>query len=96
MNDQLQLWGRFVNHYWDSLEGNKEIVLDHIKSVLDYHYADSAPAQRVPIEAEYVKKVAKALRAGIGLGGPAAADLIETLYLAALPALASTECGEGK
>lgn len=40
------LWGRFVNHYWDSLEWEKDIVLLHIKAVLDYHAANPSPDTR--------------------------------------------------
>ncbi|SFL99911.1 hypothetical protein SAMN03159423_4811 [Bradyrhizobium sp. NFR13] len=41
------LWGRFVNHYWDSLEGDKAIVLLHVRAVLDYHAANALPAGAV-------------------------------------------------
>jgi hypothetical protein len=44
--DGEQLWGRFVNHYWDSFEGNKELVLKHVRAVLDYHAANSAPPEQ--------------------------------------------------
>lgn len=39
--DIEHLWARFVNHYWDCLEGDKAIVLKHIRSVLDYHMENS-------------------------------------------------------
>jgi hypothetical protein len=56
----------------------------------------SSTVREVP-EAEYVKKVVKALRAGHPYSGivdeveTAAANLIETLYLAALPALSLSQ-----
>jgi hypothetical protein len=45
-----QLWGRFVNHYWDSLEWQKEIVLLHVKAVLDYHAAISSTPGAPPAQ----------------------------------------------
>jgi hypothetical protein len=59
-----QLWGRFVNHYWDSLEGEKEIVLLHVKAVLDYHAANSAPVQRQPMQADVAQIVDAGWKSG--------------------------------
>lgn len=40
------LFGIFVNHYWDSLEGDKHLILNHIRSVIDYHFGEPSNADR--------------------------------------------------
>lgn len=47
--DVEHLWARFVNHFWGSLEGDKAIVLKHIRAVLDYHEESRVPPHQPSI-----------------------------------------------
>lgn len=64
------LWGRFVNHYWDSLEADKEIVLPHVKAVLDYHRENSALPASGESDAGMRERAALKAAAGVKIGDP--------------------------